>query len=278
MAIEPVDVRSNTLPGVKKRKKKNSDEKSSAQALAEVVANPLTPVIIMIFFCVVALSLIAKIYSPLFTEYQNGCVHSRNGTTFTLNLNSIAFNYASKSGDQAKWEGLDQYNVRKAETCGTRVEATRSELFLLRRDLRLAQDSHDRASTGIKRMRNCLNVEELSNKMEVHKQTDETFKENYPKTFKTYVEEKQCNEDLSKYVVTNSSFECEALPLCHISCTGPNHGIVRTYTHRAGCSIGWMFHSGIFYFLFFLKNSILLVLHKCALNCILWVSDSLSSI
>lgn len=74
------------------------------KALVRVLLHPATTVVF--FGCVISLVLynFASLYSPLFADYRAGCVEkTQNGSFFSQNVYSIAYNYAADQGNRDQW-------------------------------------------------------------------------------------------------------------------------------------------------------------------------------
>ena len=83
--------------------------------LVRVVIHPVTT---MVFFGGV-LSLVlynlASLYAPIFADYRAGCVEkTQNGSFFSQNLYSVAYNYAADQGNREQWN----YQVRSGRSVG----------------------------------------------------------------------------------------------------------------------------------------------------------------
>jgi len=91
---------------------------STPRLFALIVSSPMTPAVICMFFAVWGGALLSSIYEPLYEEYLSGCVEGgENGTFLTQNVFSVAYNYASQDGNSATFEGIDVYDMRRAEVC-----------------------------------------------------------------------------------------------------------------------------------------------------------------
>lgn len=51
-------------------------------------------------------------YLPMYRGYQEGCVQSHQGTVFSNNTFSLAFNFASSEGDAVVLDGLGAYDAK----------------------------------------------------------------------------------------------------------------------------------------------------------------------
>lgn len=49
--------------------------------------------------------------------------------------------------------------------------------------------------------------------------------------------------------IQNNTFNCNNLPICSLTCSGPNINILHTVTHQCSCMIEWEFHSIILQYL-----------------------------
>jgi len=110
---------------------KNPLKMSTPRLTALLLSTPATPALLFLVFVVWGGALMSSVYVPIYDEYQSGCVNDGvNGTFVTSNIYSIAYNYASQDGNEATFEGLDNYDVQRGEICsqyGTTTVNTQNE-------------------------------------------------------------------------------------------------------------------------------------------------------
>lgn len=41
------------------------------------------------------------------------------------------------------------------------------------------------------------------------------------------------------------ALDCDTIPTCRMTCSGPNEELLRVVTVHAGCMVEWFFHAGI---------------------------------
>ena len=115
------DTGSISLPEVDIRSTKpitNPFKMSNGRLLTHLFTNPFIGLMLLILLGSWLVSIVSSVYLPLYEEYNNGCVPtSGNGTFFTNNLFSSAYNFAYQEGSSLIVERLEDYDTRRTETC-----------------------------------------------------------------------------------------------------------------------------------------------------------------
>ena len=111
--------------------------------------------------------LVSSVYAPFYDEYVSGCTNiNSNGTFFTNNIYSVAYNYAAQDGSKSVVDGLHNLDAIRGQTCS--VHRTKSvdqyqedavKLNSLRR-------SNDETIENMKLFEKCLDIVKMDSKFQ----------------------------------------------------------------------------------------------------------------
>jgi hypothetical protein len=234
-------------------------------------------VVITVFF--VGLFLLG--YIPLFKHYLGGCVatgapFAHNGTMLTNNMYTVAYQYASESGNSAASTRLKQYNYRLDNDCKdpsvayTTQHSTDLDTFSAKKALFELQDAK------VVELQTCLNMSffdglhadavggnwplqkagaaagqrqpRLSDVLGVGDGTGAANSAAAALAAGTGGCDAGWRAGIaagsSGYAVQDATFSCDDLPICTLTCNGPSKTELRDATRKCGCTLEWWFHAG----------------------------------
>ncbi|CAN0126983.1 unnamed protein product, partial [Hapterophycus canaliculatus] len=113
------------------------------KALVGALLHPATTTVF--FGCVLSLVLynLASLYGPLFADYRAGCVEkTQNGSFFSQNAYSIAYNYAAERGNRDRWNYQEDHTSRRGALCVELTANIRQYLTETDAQLREMYESH----------------------------------------------------------------------------------------------------------------------------------------
>jgi len=241
---------------------------STPRLMAFMITNPLMPAFIMLGFTIWGGALMSSIYTPLYEEYSTGCVnHGENGTFITNNLYSLAYNWASQDGDTETFKGFDTYDIQRSEVCtqyGSNSATKENDDIAT---LNALIQSHFSSAKEVDTFNRCIDSENLDLYWEhaccgqegyeacgtgaaspYDCPMNELAEPTVPYTqFSGFLTEQTCSEKIDpeteKWKFDNAIFDCEALPVCQLSCGGPNKRKMKAVTENCGCMVEWFGHS-----------------------------------
>ena len=112
ISLPEVDIRS-TKPI------RNPLKMTNGRLLTHLFTNPFIGLmLLMLLGSSWLVAMVSSVYLPLYEEYNNGCVPANgNGTFFTDNLFSSAYNFAYQEGSSLIVERLEDFDTMRTETC-----------------------------------------------------------------------------------------------------------------------------------------------------------------
>jgi hypothetical protein len=223
-----------------------------------------------VFFATVFVIYFVAIYVPILSAYKGGCVlGATNGTFITRNIFAVSYNYASSDGSENLFDGLSDYNNRKASYCSrysttTRQRQNRDQILLesLRSSQRSARDSvyqtgkclaqsamdalFEQACCGDAGYDACsaygtddgwLNS---TLRCPVDSTTGAPF---LPPGTTLSAHGCHAPESWADWTLENAVFTCGTLPDCSATCAGPSRELLTTVADQCGCTAEWMGHA-----------------------------------
>uniref|UniRef100_A0A7S2RH00 Uncharacterized protein n=1 Tax=Rhizochromulina marina TaxID=1034831 RepID=A0A7S2RH00_9STRA len=248
---------------------------SNSRLVMYCVTSPLVLGIIVVSFFGAFVFYVCQIYLPLYNSYVDGCVTGvTNGTFLTENLYSIAYNYAAEDGNEEYFNGIEDYNVLKVDSCASystssQEKQNEDEAFLsslikaqknTRDDMYLMQQCIDADTMDDLFLKACCG-EAPYDACSAYGNDDEWFNSTHVcpvddnsqapfSVVSSYLDEASCNEPASwdDWQLEDAVFYCGDIPDCALTCGGPNRQLLRTVTEQCGCMVEWLFHSSFFKF------------------------------
>jgi len=198
----------------------------------------------IILAAVVCLTVSLQAYLPIYSEFQQGCVQSHDGTMLSRNTNAFAYNYASLSGAGQIADGLKDYDSqRNAECAGYTNKANNA--FITFHDQFVANenqllDSQSRVDQIVK----CVIFDTTSISYQQGIFEASVFDKNgnamtHPITL---IEQSSCH--VTPTPLQSMAFNCSTeLPACAVGCAGPSALIIEYTTHQSACASEDLIHS-----------------------------------
>ncbi|CAM9421672.1 unnamed protein product, partial [Scytosiphon promiscuus] len=244
---------------------------NTRETLVRVLLHPATTVVF--FGCVMSLVLssFASLYAPLFDEYRAGCVEKvQNGSFFTQNVYSIAYNYAADQGNRDQWNYQEDHTSRRGALCVELTAEVRQYLTEIDAQLRSMYEAHhddvtaaailgaciDTAGMDVLYAEACCGHDGNNNTCSAAAanstllQCPLNFASGVGEMFtplQTALSDPSCApetlETLNWKVEDGIALDCDTIPTCRLTCAGPNEELLRIVTTHAGCMVEWYFHA-----------------------------------
>eukprot|EP00456_Euglypha_rotunda_P070647 TRINITY_DN6277_c0_g1_i17.p1 TRINITY_DN6277_c0_g1~~TRINITY_DN6277_c0_g1_i17.p1 ORF type:complete len:594 (+),score=77.47 TRINITY_DN6277_c0_g1_i17:105-1886(+) len=227
-------------------------DKASANPTLQTYKLLTSPWVILLTMGVIAfLVLIAliSIYIPLYESYISGCTQSTNGTLLTHNSYSFAYNYASTPYNDVIAHGLRVYDQNRTEKCD--VKQKDYETYQKNVEYTWGNNvfKYDQKQPDLALYQKCIDPARLPNDTEFQRVLGR--RSPYMDTI-AQTRQNNCSAP-GQYGNTtglqNGLLNCSSLPVCHLTCTGPDKLALAASTYDSGCTSEWMFHAGLFRFL-----------------------------
>jgi len=171
---------------------------TNGRLLTHLFANPFIGLMLLMLLGSWLVSMVSSVYLPLYEEYNNGCVPANgNGTFFTDNLFSSAYNFAYQEGSSLIVEGLEDFDTMRTEArtsmyTQSKIEERENEILLA------SFTSSLNISRGkMEEMLNCI-----SEDIDIHFQQACCGYDGYP----------NCNPEVKPDVVVACSFHDKVIP------------------------------------------------------------------
>lgn len=169
---------------------------------------------------VIGIITIILIYIPLLQGYITGCVETSSGTFLTHNLYSLAYNYVTMQGDSAativrliglcEAKGRERYQQKRNDYCTNMMASTFQTYQDFIQTVKELNTTLDHLNTTLFLTNHCVN----STHLQYHRSDYESLLSQYHSIL------------YSPPVLHNSSFNCDSLSLCEITCSPPNNPIL----------------------------------------------------
>uniref|UniRef100_A0A7S2RBE8 Uncharacterized protein n=1 Tax=Rhizochromulina marina TaxID=1034831 RepID=A0A7S2RBE8_9STRA len=218
------------------------------------------PCICLIFLVIILANLIL-IYIPILHDYRNFCVQGHgNGTFLTKNIYSLAYNYAAEDGNDAYFQGVEDYNTQKSDICGEYTTFTQEQQQEDEALLSSLVSSHELTRDDVYMMGQCINTTAMDGLFQ-HAccgkggyeaySCDPLYNLTCPRNYEdvpyeqlgTLLDNAGCTEDPSTWTIDDASFYCSDLPDCQPSCDNPNKEVLRHLSNICGCMAEWLLHA-----------------------------------
>lgn len=107
------------------REVKNPFKMSKGRLFILLFTNPIVGASMLGLVGVWILTFAVSVYTPLYTEYTNGCVPQQgNGTFLTSNVYSTAYNFAYQEGSRSLVKGIEKFDSYRSSTCSSMFTAS----------------------------------------------------------------------------------------------------------------------------------------------------------
>lgn len=187
-----------------------------------------------------------------------------NGTFFSSNLNSIAYNYASIDGSREYSNMIGDYDVKRTEACSEHSTATVEEFQKNQALLQSYVNSYESTTASISKLKACVDVDTMEKRfadvccnLPGYAPCDETPlngslcpKNSYSgapyKPISQYMNTEVCQLNANAWTLSNvAKFDCDKLPLCVTTCKGPKMALVKAVTKHCACTSESFLHANL---------------------------------
>jgi len=214
-------------------------------------------------------------YIPVYTTYQEACVNAhqtRNETFLSRNLNAAAYNYASNSGHAIVGNSLEEYNYDLTSLCSNANAEARSKLEEVKYAIEDVTSSHESVAKSTELLLSCVDMSAMDRaygeaccghksagyescytetdlKCPVSKTTGEAYappSSTINRSYPTAPLSMTCDSTIYPIVeqrLQSNIFDCDELPACDFTCSGPSRVMLQFTTRQCACNIEWEAHS-----------------------------------
>lgn len=181
-----------------------------------------------------------------------------DGTVLTTNVYALTFNFASHEGNKLRLEGLDAYDINRAETCARYGEKSAADEERVRTEMNLIRGSHERTTADVSLMERCYDTDVLhpyftneAPKEPPHYTCSEDVCLEMPSP-QEKLADPNCKVSLSNATLEDGLYDCGQLPDCtsiNEICVeladeyGNDRSELYSYTRTAMCTAQWWFHA-----------------------------------
>eukprot|EP00457_Paulinella_chromatophora_P001493 gb/GEZN01001495.1/.p1 GENE.gb/GEZN01001495.1/~~gb/GEZN01001495.1/.p1 ORF type:complete len:936 (+),score=147.05 gb/GEZN01001495.1/:3-2810(+) len=236
------------LPVVDVRKFRASKKRNYQMIAMKSLTHPYCFVAFAAFLLALFLLACAVVYVPMYISYYEACVteHDPTGTFVTNTSYSFAYNWAAQDYNKNLADGVSQYDERRNSDCSVNTrdsEANYSATLSLSVSIeeRLFKMSQDMALFN-KCIKPLSVVDSEIVRLNISKVGPFNEKE---------IEARGLCVNLNPNdmpTFEDSRFNCSHLPICNMTCAGPDRKALVAATKESGCTSEWMFHAGMFRF------------------------------
>jgi len=238
-------------------------------------------------FVVLTLTVIWRVYKPLFDAYHEGCVETTTDpvtgrevnagseTVLSANAYAIAYNWAVGQGNRDRLAGFDAYEQTRTTNCNANFQLSQQVQTAQQAALNEAKARHAAVEVDVQLMRDCYDVPYVQAQFDALVPPLDV-------DFGALINDPACLADVANTTLVNALFNCENLPECELNCDsladdeGNDNSLLKPTVHGACCTLEWWGHS------FVLKISFAVVIYLClnlfrvlammGLNRLLWES------
>jgi hypothetical protein len=180
----------------------------------------------------------------MYEGYINGCVSSRRGTILTNNSYAVVYNYASSDGDKELARGLSTFDTNRGEACGGRLEQSNKDYSINQQALAASTDSHSDSLTNVQSIQRCVMMTSFPSDTLYYSQA---VGHEHPTIIMSRALGGDCRKtEIQKHdKLENQAFNCSLLPVCQVTCNGPDRSLLTVATQKSGCTTEWMMHAAV---------------------------------
>ncbi len=188
--------------------------------VAAIATHPIVVACVVVFFAGIIGYVAFSFYMIPFTLYRDHCT-SRcrepggvcDGTFLTRNVYSLAYNYATSQGNSLRLQGIDDYEMRRAEVCTAYGERSAQNEQEVRAEYEIIISSHVRAQADVHMMRRCYNTSYLDAQWPLYAADLAQYE-----LVSAALNETACDVHLTNATLDDGAFDCTKLPECELSC------------------------------------------------------------
>ena len=246
---------------------------SAAVKIAQALGHPACLAAVRAVAVSLAATLVSYAYLPTHEAYRRGCVTGCEGTFVTLNMHSIAHNYAAASGARDLAAGVAQAEGERRDECASRVSVSTARLAAARAAVKKATSTATRAGQAVMGIVTCVDPNGYNaSAAETNSMEEEDiggFKHTHLSELHSLMRSEAwrgCTGD-SAHVAENlgsstsdpsspppappfedgldasAAFDCGTLPRCIPTCVGPSRRVLAPLAHTSGCSAEGLAHA-----------------------------------
>jgi hypothetical protein len=232
------------LPTVDCRAKSTAavNERTSLR-VARVLTHPFTIIAVWTVIAILVVSAFASVYVPMYEGYINGCVESRRGTILSNNSYAVVYNYAASDGDKELARGLSAFDATRGEACGSNLEQSNKEYSNNQQALQASTDNHGTSSANVELVAKCVVMASFPDPLYYYA----ALGHEHPSIIIGRARSSDCRQtQIQQYQrLENQAFNCSLLPVCQVTCNGPDRALLTVATQKSGCTTEWMLHAAV---------------------------------
>eukprot|EP00823_Brevimastigomonas_motovehiculus_P006540 TRINITY_DN5431_c0_g1_i1.p1 TRINITY_DN5431_c0_g1~~TRINITY_DN5431_c0_g1_i1.p1 ORF type:complete len:1000 (-),score=231.97 TRINITY_DN5431_c0_g1_i1:169-3168(-) len=236
------------LPVVDVRQFKNGPTTPASVMFLRCISSPAILYLLLVIVVVLCLFPAANTYMPLYYNYQDGCVTSRNGTVVTHNLFSVMYNYAASDGNKEITWGLERNDKTRVRVCREMTEESSTSQADVEARVVTAQSRQKLSSNRLQLFEKCIKLDEsmgISTEAQADFETS-TGGLHHPLYYLGSRSATCRKSSVLSAPLQQGQFNCSILPPCSVTCPGPDEPSLAYAAHESGCRTEWLVHSMIF--------------------------------
>lgn len=258
------------LPVVNMKREDSTWTECLCKWLAYVDSVGTFGVLIMVFL-VIIVYIIASVYTTSLLSYRAACVTETSNSTYVMRgMYTMAFNYASLEGNFALSKGVSSQNERAMSQCMMHSESSKSEYQHFVQQVQLLNGTYTESASDLDIISRCVAEEAISSFYMSNCCHYADYRDTYEGCATIYSNSSACAIDpftgnvlmppwhyadqvspmSGAYddvvsVGTDAIFSCDPLPVCSISCNGPDDSIISSSAQMCSCSAEWYIHGSV---------------------------------
>jgi len=247
------------LPVIDVREFKHSKSQNVSYKCYRGLTHPGCMVCGCAFVGIFVIAALIGLYIPMYQSYQEGCVkNTKDGTMITRTAYSFAYNYAASDYNDDLVDGLRKYDQDRSGRCADYGSASASLQAQSEASMATATEQYDQILSQLVLFDACINgnSSEFPDAVTLGVTADA-----YPFSAGEIAMRLDCEivgdygYDANEF--SNAVFDCSRLPICDMTCDGPDKAAMYAATKEAGCQSEWTVHSGLF------RTALALLVYVC---------------
>ena len=216
---------------------------SKCNMVMTFASGPLVGVILVLGLICVIVWFLALLYLQFYNDYQNGCVHSRDGTFLSTNAATLAYHYSAIPGSALKVGFEGEIEIYKTATCNKLAIEDSALIYKSNFFLHKNRTTFLEQSQGLGLLSKCIDRASFPNNTV---STRNGAQLNTQVLFDTFT---SCSADKldfapDEYVGDVSAETCwNAMPVTEFACSDVSRDAINMGAHNASCDSEWYAHT-----------------------------------
>jgi len=254
----PADVRvlgNGVTKGVAQKQRLTPD-----QVMANLITHPAVNLLLALIFLGVVSAAFLAVYLPFFNGYHEGCIvqnsdlvvngtqiytsgdgYKQEGSMITNFVRTLAEEAAYSDGDSISANAIDRMNLQRELQCSKNEDLSFKQLKVQRQELDFNVEKMDSVNNTVQSFRACINAAAIDANLttnQIKLATDFLSSSVVQSLYTT-----SC--DTPFLALNTSTFNCNAIRNCTLTCAGVNQEGIYKVTYDAGCTGEQYLHASI---------------------------------